>query len=135
MPVGRPASRGGWPQAHGTDDPGAPPRRVTQHPGRRLGLASYDTAYDWVAAALSCGSRSTLAHIDAIAHDVGIEVRVVAVLPHEFVGKALAVLVPTLGIAYLVFGIFLGVAAIFAQPSAASAVFEGTHRLITGTRS
>jgi ABC-type transport system involved in multi-copper enzyme maturation permease subunit len=46
------------------------------------------------------------------------------------VGKALAVLVPTLAIAYLVFGIFLGVAAIFAQPSAASAVFEGSHLLV-----
>src|SRR6266536_1770467 len=46
------------------------------------------------------------------------------------VGKALAVLVPTLGIAYLVFGIFLGVAAIFAQPGAASAVFEGSHLLV-----
>ncbi|MFZ0380344.1 MAG: ABC transporter permease subunit [Solirubrobacteraceae bacterium] len=46
------------------------------------------------------------------------------------VGKALAVLVPTLGIAYAVFGIFLGVAAIFAQPSVASAVFEGSHLLV-----
>lgn len=46
------------------------------------------------------------------------------------VGKALAVLVPTLGIAYLIFGIFLGIAAIFAQPGAASAVFEGSHLLV-----
>jgi ABC-type transport system involved in multi-copper enzyme maturation permease subunit len=46
------------------------------------------------------------------------------------VGKALAVLVPTLAIAYLVFGIFLGIAAIFAQPGAASAVFEGSHLLV-----
>ena len=46
------------------------------------------------------------------------------------VGKALAVLVPTLGIAYAVFGIFLSVAAIFAQPGVASAVFEGSHLLV-----
>ena len=46
------------------------------------------------------------------------------------VGKALAVLVPTLAIAYAVFGIFLGIAAIFAQPGVASAVFEGSHLLV-----
>jgi ABC-2 type transport system permease protein len=40
------------------------------------------------------------------------------------IGKALAVLVPTLAIAYLVFGIFLGGAAL------ASAVFEGSHLLV-----
>lgn len=46
------------------------------------------------------------------------------------IGKALAVLVPTLLIAYLVFGIFLGVAAIFAHPGVTSAVFEGSHVLV-----
>jgi len=46
------------------------------------------------------------------------------------VGKALAVLVPTLAIAYLIFGIFLGIAAILAQPGAASTVFEGSHLLV-----
>jgi ABC-2 type transport system permease protein len=46
------------------------------------------------------------------------------------VAKALAVLVPTLAIAYAVFGIFLGVAAIFAQPDVAPAVFEGSHLLV-----
>ena len=46
------------------------------------------------------------------------------------VGKALAVLVPTLGIAYLVFGIFLGFVAFFAHPNVASAVFERNHLLI-----
>jgi ABC-type transport system involved in multi-copper enzyme maturation permease subunit len=46
------------------------------------------------------------------------------------IGKALAVLVPTLGIAYLVFGIFLGVVALFAQPGVESAVFEGSHLLV-----
>ena len=46
------------------------------------------------------------------------------------VGKALAVLVPTIGIAYLVFGIFLGIAALFAQPGVASAVFERSHLLV-----
>jgi ABC-2 type transport system permease protein len=46
------------------------------------------------------------------------------------VGKALAVLVPTLAIAYLIFGIFLGVAALFAQPGVASAVLERSHLLV-----
>ena len=46
------------------------------------------------------------------------------------IGKALAVLVPTLAIAYLIFGIFLGIAAIFAQPGVASAVFEPSHLLV-----
>lgn len=46
------------------------------------------------------------------------------------VGKALAVLVPTLGIAYAVFGIFLGVAALFAHPGVTSAVFEPSHLLV-----
>lgn len=43
-------------------------------------------------------------------------VRITPIRREEFlVGKALAVLVPTLVIAYLVFGIFLGVPALFAQ--------------------
>jgi ABC-2 type transport system permease protein len=46
------------------------------------------------------------------------------------VGKALAVLVPAIGIAYLVFGIFLGIVALFAQPDVASAVFEGSRLLV-----
>jgi ABC-type Na+ efflux pump permease subunit len=46
------------------------------------------------------------------------------------IGKALAVLVPTLAVAYLVFGIFLGVAALFAHPGVSSAVFEGSHLLV-----
>ncbi len=46
------------------------------------------------------------------------------------IGKALAVLVPTLAVAYLVFGVFLGVAALFAHPGVASAVFKGSHILV-----
>jgi ABC-2 type transport system permease protein len=46
------------------------------------------------------------------------------------VGKALAVLVPALGIAYLVFGIFLGVVALFAEADVASAVFTGSRLLV-----
>jgi ABC-type transport system involved in multi-copper enzyme maturation permease subunit len=46
------------------------------------------------------------------------------------VAKALAALVPTLVIAYTVFGIFLGIAAVVAQPGVASAVFEGSHLLV-----
>jgi ABC-type transport system involved in multi-copper enzyme maturation permease subunit len=46
------------------------------------------------------------------------------------IGKALAVLVPTLATAYLIFGIFLGIAAVFAQAGVASAVFERSHLLV-----
>jgi ABC-2 type transport system permease protein len=46
------------------------------------------------------------------------------------VAKALAVLVPTLAIAYAVFGVFLGVAAIVAQPGVAAAVFKGSRLLV-----
>lgn len=46
------------------------------------------------------------------------------------VGKALAVLVPALVVAYAIFGVFLGMAALFARPAVASAVFQGTHLLI-----
>jgi ABC-2 type transport system permease protein len=46
------------------------------------------------------------------------------------VGKAMAVLVPTLGIAYFVFGVFLGIAATFAQPGVAAAIFEPSHLLV-----
>lgn len=42
-------------------------------------------------------------------------------------GKALAVLLPTLGIAYAIFGVFLAAAGLFAHPAVASAVFEGSH--------
>ena len=47
-------------------------------------------------------------------------------------GGAVAVVLPssTLAIAYLVFGIFLGVATIFAHPGVVSAVFEGSHLLV-----
>lgn len=48
--------------------------------------------------------------------------------PEEFlVGKALAVVIPTLVIAYAIFGIFLAVAALFAHPGIRSAVFAGSH--------
>lgn len=46
------------------------------------------------------------------------------------IGKALAAFVPTLVIAYVVFGIFLGAVALFAHPVIASAIFEGTHILV-----
>lgn len=46
------------------------------------------------------------------------------------VGKALAVLVPTLAIAYTVFGVFLAVAAAFAEPGVSSAVFARSHLLV-----
>lgn len=45
-------------------------------------------------------------------------------------GKALAALIPTLGIAYATFGLFLGCAALFAKPAVASAVFESSHLLV-----
>jgi ABC-2 type transport system permease protein len=46
------------------------------------------------------------------------------------IGKALAAFVPTLVIAYTVFGIFLGAAALFAHPVIASAIYSGTHVLV-----
>ncbi len=46
------------------------------------------------------------------------------------VGKALAALIPTLAVAYLIFGIFLAAAALFAHPAVESAVFEGQHLLV-----
>jgi len=46
------------------------------------------------------------------------------------VAKALAALVPALAIAYAVFGIFLAIAAVFAQPGVAPAVFKGSRLLV-----
>jgi ABC-type Na+ efflux pump permease subunit len=46
------------------------------------------------------------------------------------VGKALAALAPALAVAYLIFGIFLAMAALFAHPVIASAVFERSHVLV-----
>ncbi|MFZ1995168.1 MAG: ABC transporter permease [Solirubrobacteraceae bacterium] len=46
------------------------------------------------------------------------------------IGKALAAFVPTVVIAYLVFGIFLAAAALFAHPAIASAIYAGTHVLV-----
>jgi ABC-type transport system involved in multi-copper enzyme maturation permease subunit len=46
------------------------------------------------------------------------------------VGKAVAALLPTLAVAYVVFGIFLGATAAFAHPVVASAVFEHDHLLV-----
>lgn len=45
-------------------------------------------------------------------------------------GKATAALVPTLLIAYAMFGLFLLLAAIFADPAVSSAIFEGSHLLV-----
>lgn len=46
------------------------------------------------------------------------------------IAKALAAFVPTLVIAYAVFGIFLAVAALFAHPVIVSAIFTGPHMLV-----
>ncbi|HTW07617.1 MAG TPA: ABC transporter permease subunit [Acidimicrobiales bacterium] len=46
------------------------------------------------------------------------------------IAKALAAFVPTLAIAYAVFGIFLAVAALFAHPAIVSAIFTGPHVLV-----
>lgn len=45
------------------------------------------------------------------------------------IGKALAALLPTLGIAYGILGIFLACAHLFANPNVASAVFDSSHLL------
>ena len=44
--------------------------------------------------------------------------------------KALAAFVPTLVVAYAVFGIFLAIAALFAHPVIVSAIYAGTHVLV-----
>jgi ABC-type Na+ efflux pump permease subunit len=46
------------------------------------------------------------------------------------IGKALAALVPTLGISYAIFGVFLACAGLFAHPAVTSAVFQGSRLLI-----
>jgi ABC-type Na+ efflux pump permease subunit len=46
------------------------------------------------------------------------------------VGKAVAALLPTLVVAYTVFGLFLTAAALFAHPGVESAVFETSHLLV-----
>jgi ABC-type Na+ efflux pump permease subunit len=46
------------------------------------------------------------------------------------VGKALAAFVPTVVIAYAVFGVFLAAAALFAHPVIVSAIYAGTHVLV-----
>lgn len=53
------------------------------------------------------------------------------ILREEFlIGKALAALLPTLALAYVIFGIFLGAVAAFAHPTVVSAVFERDHLLV-----
>ena len=46
------------------------------------------------------------------------------------IGKALATLLPALGVAYVIFGTFLGAVAAFAHTAVASAVFERDHLLV-----
>ena len=46
------------------------------------------------------------------------------------VAKALAAFVPTLVIAYAIFGIFLALAALFAHPVIVSAIYAGSHVLV-----
>jgi ABC-type Na+ efflux pump permease subunit len=46
------------------------------------------------------------------------------------IGKALAAFIPTLVIAYAVFGVFLGAAALFAHPAIVSAIYAGSHVLV-----
>jgi ABC-2 type transport system permease protein len=43
------------------------------------------------------------------------------------IGKALAVAIPTLAVAYTIFGIFLALAALVAHPSMETAIFSGSH--------
>jgi ABC-2 type transport system permease protein len=46
------------------------------------------------------------------------------------IGKALAAFTPTLVIAYVLFGAFLGTAELFAHPAVVSAIFERSHVLV-----
>jgi hypothetical protein len=77
------------------------------------------------------------ASFDDLDHDLPDEVvltgEVVAddAFPEEFlIAKAVAAFVPTLVIAYAVFGIFLAVAALFAHPEIVSAIYTGPHVLV-----
>lgn len=53
-------------------------------------------------------------------------------IPREelLLAKALAALVPTLGVAYVVYALFLACTKLFAQPAVASAVFQGPALLV-----
>jgi ABC-type transport system involved in multi-copper enzyme maturation permease subunit len=46
------------------------------------------------------------------------------------IGKAIAVIIPTLAVAYTIFGLFLAIAALFAHPGIESAIFSGSHILV-----
>jgi ABC-2 type transport system permease protein len=46
------------------------------------------------------------------------------------IGKAVAALLPTLAVAYVIFGIFLAAVGAFAHPAVASAIFERNHLLV-----
>ena len=46
------------------------------------------------------------------------------------ISKALAAFAPTLVIAYVVFGVFLGIAALFAHPAIVSAIYAGSHVMV-----
>jgi ABC-2 type transport system permease protein len=46
------------------------------------------------------------------------------------IGKALAAFIPTVVIAYAVFGVFLAAAALFAHPVIVTAIYAGTHVLV-----
>jgi len=49
----------------------------------------------------------------------------------EFIlGKALAVLLPSLAIAYIVYGVFLALVAVGAQPAVAAAIFQGQDLVV-----
>jgi ABC-type Na+ efflux pump permease subunit len=53
------------------------------------------------------------------------------VRPEEFLlGKALAALIPTLAISYVMFGVFLACVGLFAHPFITDAVFQARHLLI-----
>lgn len=55
-------------------------------------------------------------------------VLITPIRPEEFlIGKALAIGIPTLLVSYTIFGIFLTIAAVFAHPVIASAIFAGSH--------
>jgi ABC-type Na+ efflux pump permease subunit len=43
------------------------------------------------------------------------------------IGKALAIVMPTLVVSYAIFGVLLGITALFAHPAIESAIFAGSH--------
>ncbi len=58
-------------------------------------------------------------------------VLITPIRPEEFlIGKAIAILAPTLAVAYVIFGLFIGTAELFAHPAVLTAILQRSHVLV-----